>query len=412
MKIFLNENVWQVGLERMEYLFDEFKNIVVSFSGGKDSTVTLELALQVARKRNRLPLTVYFLDQEAEWSAVIDYVKEVMYRKEINPLWIQVPMFLPNSISQEEPYLLTWEEGKEWMREKDPIAIKEGHVLSQDTSKEPKAGYWYEYFVKSMNQLFPEEPACFLAGMRAEESPQRLAGLTSGQCYKHITWGRILDKKKNQYTFYPLFDWKTSDIWKAIHENKWKYCKIYDEFFRYGLPIRDMRVSNLTHESALKSLFYLHELEGDTWEKLNKRLKGINQAKHIEKKDLLQTKKLPFMFRSWKEYRNYLTEKLITEKKHQDIFFKAWKKMDEFYDDMKFPSDLHQKQIRSILVNDLELVKLNNYLQTPSIIVYREWKKGNLLNRARSPNHLNQIKDHYLSDDYRNRMKKIFGSKA
>ena len=84
----------------------------------------------------------------------------------------------------------------------------------------------------------------------------------------------------------------------------------------------------------------------------------------------------------------------------------------EFYDDMKYPEQLYQKQIRSILVNDNELVKLNNFLQTPSIIVYREWKKGKLLNRARSPNHLNQIKDHHLSDDYRNRMKKIFGSKA
>ena len=150
MKIHLKQNVWDAAIERTERLFDEFKNVVVSFSGGKDSTVTLEIALIVARKKNRLPLSVYFLDQEAEWSATIDYVRKVMHRKEIKPLWIQVPIFLPNSISQENPFLITWEEGKEWMRPKEEISIKEKHVLKGDSEKEAKTGYWYTYFVHTL----------------------------------------------------------------------------------------------------------------------------------------------------------------------------------------------------------------------------------------------------------------------
>ena len=400
MKIYLKNNVWDTALERMEYIFDNFKNVIVSFSGGKDSTVTLELALIVARKKNRLPLSVYFLDQEAEWSSVIDYVKTVMYRKEINPLWIQVPIFLPNSISQETPFLVTWEEGKEWMREKDPIAITSGHVLKGDAEKEAKTGYWYTYFVKSIEQLYPNESACFLAGMRAEESPQRLAGLTTGQTYKHITWGRILNKKKEHYTFYPLYDWNSSDIWKSIHDNNWKYCKIYDEFFRYGLPIKDMRVSNLNHESAIKSLFYLHELEGKTWELLNKRLNGINQAKHIDKKELLKVDKLPFMFNSWLDYRDFLTQKLIKEDKHKNIFIKEWAKMDILYNELRNPTEMYRKQIQSILVNDIEFAKLASYMQSPPIIVYRDWKKGKIHNRVRNSSTLKQIKEHYLIQEY------------
>jgi predicted phosphoadenosine phosphosulfate sulfurtransferase len=310
MKIFLKQTVWDAALDRIERLFNEFENVVVSFSGGKDSTVTLELALIVARKLNRLPLKVYFLDQEAEWASVIDYVKNVMYRKEIEPIWIQVPIFLPNSISQENPFLVTWEDGVEWMRDKDPIAIKDGHVLKGKAEKEAKTGYWYTYFVKSLDQIFPDEPACFLAGMRAEESPQRLAGLTTGQTYKDITWGRKLNERKHHYTFYPVYDWCVGDVWKAIHDNKWKYCKIYDEFFRYGLPIKEMRVSNLHHESAVKTLFYLHELEGDTWNALNKRLNGVNQAKHLGEEGVTQIKDLPFMFNGWRDYRDFLTEKL------------------------------------------------------------------------------------------------------
>jgi|TARA_R100000152_G_C6782015_1_gene218013 predicted phosphoadenosine phosphosulfate sulfurtransferase len=400
MKIFLNENVWEASLKRIEYIFDEFKNVVISFSGGKDSTVTLELALIVARKKNRLPLKVYFLDQEAEWGSVIKYVKSVMYRKEIDPLWIQVPIFLPNSISQEEAFLVTWEEGKEWMREKDPIAIKEGHVLKGKAEKEAKTGYWYTYFVKSLDQLFPDEPCCFLAGMRAEESPQRLAGLTTGQTYKAITWGRKLNERKKHFTFYPIYDWAVSDVWKSIHNNNWDYCKIYDEYFRYGLPIKDMRVSNLHHESAVKSLFYLHEIEGKTWEKLNKRLDGINQANHLGVDEILSIKKLPFMFPNWKVYRDFLTQKLIKHQAHRDIFETEWSKMDKLYDELRNPEEMYKKQIKSLLVNDIEFAKLSSYLQSPPLIVYRDWKKGLLKRRVRNPSTLKQVKEKYLIEEY------------
>lgn len=397
MKIFLNETVYAAAIERIEYIFDEFENVIVSFSGGKDSTVTLELALEVARKRNRFPLKVFFLDQEAEWRSVIDYVREVMGRDEIEPQWIQVPIFLPNSISQDMPYLVTWEPGKKWMREKDPLAITEGIELKGEAEKEAKVGYWYTYFVKYMAQMYPDEPACFLAGMRAEESPQRLAGLTTGQTYKAVTWGRKLDEKRKHFTFYPIYDWTISDVWKYIHDNAFPYCKIYDEYFRYGLPIRDMRVSNLHHESAVKSLFYLHELEADTWDAMNQRLNGVNQAKHISKEELLATKKLPFMFDSWREYRDYLTEKLILDEKHRDIFTKKWAEMDKYYAELADPDEMHRSQIKSILVNDIEFAKLSSYINAPHMIVFREWVKGKLHARPRQREHLRQIKGKHIA---------------
>jgi len=396
MKIYLNKSVYEEAIERLEFIFDEFENVIVSFSGGKDSTVTLELALEIARKKNRLPLKVYFLDQEAEWDSVIEYVKRVMYRKEIDPIWIQVPIFLPNSLSQEMPFIVTWDPDKTWMREKDPIAITEGHVLKGDMEKEAKTGYWYNYFIKSIKHLFGDEPACFLAGMRADESPKRLGGLTTGQTYKHITYGKVLDKKRDQYTFYPLYDWCLSDVWKYIHDNELDYCTIYNEYYRYGIAVKDMRVSNLHHESAVKSLFHLHEVEPDTWERLQKRLKGINQAKHIKQTEMLATKILPPMFKNWKEYRDHLTNTLILRKNHREIFFKEWDKMDELYDQMRHPTQMYQQQIKAILVNDIEFAKLGSYLQSPPIIAYRDWKKGKLGRRARPIKNLVQIKEEYL----------------
>ena len=42
---YLNQNVYEAFLERMHFLFKEFDNIYLSFSGGKDSGLLLNLVL-------------------------------------------------------------------------------------------------------------------------------------------------------------------------------------------------------------------------------------------------------------------------------------------------------------------------------------------------------------------------------
>lgn len=62
-KKYLEKNVLELAKERIEYVFDEFKKISISFSGGKDSTVLLYLVLEEAKKRNR-KVDVLFVDLE------------------------------------------------------------------------------------------------------------------------------------------------------------------------------------------------------------------------------------------------------------------------------------------------------------------------------------------------------------
>ena len=50
-KIPLNKNVYQAGKERIEYVFDNFERITLSFSAGKDSTVMLHMVMDEAIKR-------------------------------------------------------------------------------------------------------------------------------------------------------------------------------------------------------------------------------------------------------------------------------------------------------------------------------------------------------------------------
>ena len=387
MKIYLRNSVWDAALERVNRIFDDFDNVIISSSGGKDSAVIMELALKVAEERNRLPLKMLFLDQEAEYRMTIEYMREAMADPRVEPLWIQIPIKLFNATSMESPWLMCWKEGDEWMRPKEEMSVKE-NVFGTDR--------FHNIFEKLIDYYFPDESACYLAGVRAEESPQRLAGLTANATYKDITWGKVLNKKKDQYTFYPIYDWCLSDVWKAINNNDWKYCRIYDELYRYGLAPHKMRVSNLHHETAVHSLFFLHEIEGDTWDALTKRLEGVNQAKHMEKNEMFAVQKLPYMFKDWIEYRDYLTETLITIPENKTKFQKQWSRMDKVYSEMKKPEDLYKKQIGSVLVNDWEFVKIAGFLNSPPMITYREWHKGQLANRKRSPSNLIYIKDKYL----------------
>jgi len=368
MRIHLNESVWDVALDRIRYLFEEFPNVVVGFSGGKDSTVTLQLALIVAEEQGKLPVKVCFVDQEAEYQMTIDYVRQIMADERVEPLWVQVPIKLLNATSMEDQWLKCWEPGDDWMRPKEPNAITE-NIFGTD-----RFGKIFEAMFKTW---FPNEPACYLAGLRTEESPSRM-GVLSKQTYKHITYGKVLSKEREHHTIYPIYDWCLSDVWKAIHDNGWAYCRIYDELYRHGVHPHKMRVSNLHHETAVHSLFDLHEIEPETWNALTKRLKGVNQAKHLKSHEMIAVQKLPFMFRSWEEYRDYLTEKLITDDEQRIKYQKRWKTMDWQFEGMVRKEDLIKKQIASLLVNDVDLQKIENFIQSGPMIVFRAWKANRL----------------------------------
>lgn len=353
MKVFLDENVYEAALNRIRYLMGKF-DCFVSFSGGKDSTVTLELALIVAREMDKLPLKVMFLDQEAEYEAVIDYVREVMNRPEVDPRWYQIKFRLFNSNSMEDDWLVCWDDAKEdiWMRPKEDIAIKE-NTLGVDRFK--------DVLTQITLQDFPENTVC-LAGVRAQESPARLFGLTGSEAVDGLTWGKRVDTKTNRYVMYPLYDWAYSDIWKAILDNGWTYCSVYDKMYRLGTSLNKMRVSSLCHEISSDSLGTLQEFEKETWNKLTIRLGGIATAGN-HKWTLRSPSKLPFMFNSWKEYRDYLAENILTgdSKKKVIAKFKSFDKMK--FDGKDFAEDVayYKCCIDTVLSNDHYFTKLDMY---------------------------------------------------
>ena len=95
-KIQQEYNVLEGARRRILYLLDNFSHFYVSFSGGKDSGVLLNLAIQESRKRGRLPVDVLIVDFEAQYHETHAFIERMVCRGEVNPYWVCLPLSLRN----------------------------------------------------------------------------------------------------------------------------------------------------------------------------------------------------------------------------------------------------------------------------------------------------------------------------
>lgn len=125
--IYSEQNVFDAALDRIRMVYDYFDDVIVSMSGGKDSCVLFELCEIVAHERNRLPVKVFWLDQEAEWQHTVDYMNEVMHREDVKPYWFQIPFDFTNSLSPKKNFIHLWDpaEKDKWVHPQSDISIKE-----------------------------------------------------------------------------------------------------------------------------------------------------------------------------------------------------------------------------------------------------------------------------------------------
>ena len=75
----LRKNVYELTQRRLENIFAEFDNIYVSFSGGKDSGVLLNLCIDYIRTHNlNRKIGVLHLDYEAQYKMTTEYVDRML----------------------------------------------------------------------------------------------------------------------------------------------------------------------------------------------------------------------------------------------------------------------------------------------------------------------------------------------
>lgn len=346
-QVYINKSVLEAARERVAYIFDEFEKIIVSISGGKDSTVLAHLALTEARRRDRR-IGIFFLDEEVVYDSTIEQVDHLMnlYPENTIKLWLQIEFNLTNATSYEDAYLKCWEAGKHkiWMRPRRADSIKfPPWDRSKETLRNKNIGL--DFYAVLDNFQNSRENTAFLIGLRATESPNRWRAVSKNPGYKDVYW--CTGMPRGNVSFYPLYDWNFHDIWKYIYDEKLRYSRIYDYMHKKGFGIQEIRVSSLIHEKSFKSLVTLPEFEPDTYNRLLRRVKGISIGQLYGKDNkMLRARKLPKNFDSWMDYRDFLL-KTYPDPEKKPIFEKRFAKhLDNRY--------VARQQCRQLILNDYE----------------------------------------------------------
>lgn len=116
------KNVYELTQERLSVLFKEFDNVYVSFSGGKDSGVLLNLCIDYIRKNDlHIKLGVFFMDYEVQYVHTIEFVERILEQnKDILEVYrICVPFKVRTCTSMYQHYWRPWDERLRdiWVRE-------------------------------------------------------------------------------------------------------------------------------------------------------------------------------------------------------------------------------------------------------------------------------------------------------
>ena len=330
-------NVLEAAKERIKYTFENFDNIYVSFSGGKDSGVMLNLVIDHMRENNiTKKIGVFHIDYEAQYQMTTDYsLEELSKNKDIIDVYhICLPLSVSCATSMHQGYWIPWDEDKKelWVRDIPETATTENNNKFDFFTK----GMWDYDFQEKFSKWYHEskgakKTAC-LVGIRTDESMNRWRAIHSDKNY-HKFNGKRWTKKMidNVYNIYPIYDWKAKDVWTANYKYEWDYNKLYDLFHQAGLTLDQMRCASPFNDQAVESLKYYKAIDPKTWGKMIGRVNGVNFSGIYGGTTAMGWKsiKLP-KGHTWKSYLDFLLSTLPKEaaenyKKKLDVSIKFWK---------------------------------------------------------------------------------------
>ena len=280
MKVYKDKNVFDASLERIEFAFDNFDNLCVSYSGGKDSTLMIQLVNMIAKKKNK-NFDVLFIDMEAQYLMTIEHIKTLKNKLECirDFYWVCLPLSLRNAVSVFEPRWICWEKAKKdkWVREMPEFAINE------DNNIFPFFRYAMEFeeFVPEFEKWYQEKKGGMcgsFVGIRCDESLNRFRTIVSQKKdrLKDKPWTTRNKPLKNSYSIYPIYDYRTEDVWIATFNNNFEYNYVYELMYKNGLGIHQQRLCQPFGDDQKNGLDQYRAIEAENWDKLLKRVAGVN----------------------------------------------------------------------------------------------------------------------------------------
>jgi predicted phosphoadenosine phosphosulfate sulfurtransferase len=309
-KQYQDVNVFEETLNRIRYIYDTFDEVVVSFSGGKDSTAVLNTALIVAEEKNKLPLRVIFFDEEAIHPPTIEYVQRVADNDKVNFEWYCLQFKHRNACSNEEPFWYTWDETKKdlWVRELPKNAIVEHPKFKKGMTFQEFAPYLYS---KGQGKI------AMLTGIRTQESLRRYQVIAKKKNDAFIN--AKCEAGQNQYRAFPIYDWSSEDVWLGVHKFGWDYNRTYDIFNQTKLyeDYLHQRVCPPYGEEPLRGLWVYSECFPDMWHKMIQRVEGVATAWRYGNTELYSSAKAKPEHVTWKDYLHVIIDSYDHDSKNE-----------------------------------------------------------------------------------------------
>lgn len=311
-----DKNVYDAAMERIDFIFKNFERIYLSFSGGKDSGVMLNLTLKYMRENGITEkIGLMTMDNEANYTHSIDFMHDII-RDNLDLLdvhWCCLPITLPATVSS---YSVDWQcwgnrDKERWIM---PMP-KDDYIVNWENHKYPffEEDMSYDKFWDEFGEWYSQgkRTACMI-GIRSDESLNRFRAIMNEK--KEMLDGECWTKRNMEhvYNVYPIYDWRTEDIWTANAKYEWKYNKLYDIFYMAGLTIAQMRVASPFMSESKSSLNMYRVIDPGVWSRLCARVHGANFMATYGKQLNYNSFKLP-EGHTWRSFTKFLLDTLPKE---------------------------------------------------------------------------------------------------
>lgn len=231
----LEISVLQAAKERIKHIIETFDNVLVAFSGGKDSLALLYLVEEVYQELEIKALPkVFFRDEEIIPDDIIDFVNELRLSGRFDFRYYCLQLQSEKYILGRKETYTQWDKHRKHLRPIPDYAITSDKLLNQYTTDD----------LVSKNE---KGRVAILTGIRADESLIRLQGILIKKDESYISESPCLRVRLCK----PLYDWTEKDIFRYFYDAGIPYCKIYDFQMFAG---QKLRVSTPLHAESAKEL--------------------------------------------------------------------------------------------------------------------------------------------------------------
>ncbi|MBQ2987093.1 MAG: DUF3440 domain-containing protein [Tyzzerella sp.] len=387
-KEYTGQNVYEALQERLKYIFEEFDNIFVSFSGGKDSGLLLNMTLDFQKKYYpNKRIGVFHQDFEAQYSLTTEYVERTFERikNDVEAYWVCLPMATRTALSSYQMYWYPWDDTKEeaWVRpmpekpyvinlKNNPMTTYRYRMHQEDLAKQ--FGRWYR-------KAHENKKTVCLLGVRATESLQRFSAFFNKKYgYNDECW--ISPQFKDVWAASPLYDWTNSDVWHANYLFGYDYNHLYDLYHKAGLTVDQMRVASPFNDYAKDSLNLYRVIDPEIWAKLIGRVQGANFACIYGRTRAMGYRKLKLPEgHTWESYTKFLLDTLPVRLRNN--YIKKFKTSIDFWHNTGGGLEEHVIQ---------ELLDHGYNIRRNGVSNYTVMKNSRIIFIGKIPDHTDDIK--------------------